>query len=82
MNVTLPQRIAVDLYIATGITVGAQLKVTNLTTGAVRLSISEQGLIDDHIPLNAYVQAKNDAGDAGAWAMSTGGGGINVVQVL
>ena len=40
MNVTLPQRIAVDLYIATGITVGAQLKVTNLTTGAVRLSTS------------------------------------------
>ncbi len=82
MNVTLPARTAVDLYAATGITVGTQLKVTNLTTGDVRLSVSESGLVDNHIPLNAYEQALNDAGDAGAWATCGIGGGVNVQGVV
>ena len=81
-NITLPARTAVDLYVASGISVGTQLKVTNLTTGDVRLSVSEAGLVDNHIPLNAYKQALNEATDAGAWALSTGGGGINVEGVI
>lgn len=80
-NVVLPKQTAVDLYVATGITVGVQIKVSNLTTGDVRLSISEAGLVNDHVPLGPYAQAINDTGDAGAWALSTGGGGVNVVEV-
>lgn len=82
MNVILQARIAVDLYAATGVTVGTQLKVTNLTTGDVRLSTSEAGLADNHVPLNAYKQALNDSGDSGAWALSTGGGGVNVEEIV
>lgn len=80
MNVKLPKRTAVDLYAATGITVGNKIKVSNLTTGDARLSESEAGLVNDHVPLGPYAQALNDLGDPGAWALSTGGGGVNVVE--
>ncbi len=80
-NVKLAKGVAVDLYLATGITVGNQIKVSNQTTGDVRLSTSEAGLLNDHIPIGPYTQALNDAGDPGAWAMSTGGGGVNVQEV-
>lgn len=82
MNVTLPASTPVDLYAATGITVGAQLKVSNITTGDVRLSTSEVGITDDHIPLGPYEQAVNDVGDSGAWAMSNVIGGVNVKEVV
>lgn len=80
-NVTLPAKTPVDLYAATGITVGNKLRVTNLTTGDVRLSTSQVGLNTDHVPLNAYEQALNDTGDVGAWAVSSTGGGVNVKGV-
>lgn len=80
-NVKLPKRTVVDLYAVTGITVGNQIKVTNLTTGDVRLSTSEAGLVNDHIPIGPYTQALNDVGDLGAFALSTGGGGVNVQEV-
>lgn len=82
MNVDLPKNTPVDLYAATGITVGLQLRVSNLTTGDVRLSISEAGLLTDHIPITMYEQAINNIGDAGAWASSTEVGGVNVVEVV
>lgn len=82
MNVILEARTPVDLYLATGITVGTQLRVTNLTTGDVRLSESEVGLNNDHIPLNAYEQAVNETTDVGAWASSTRTGGVNVKEVV
>ena len=80
-NEALPRRVAVDLYAATGITVGNQIRVTNLTTGDVRLSTSEAGLVNDHVPLKPYAQALNEVGDTGAWALSTGGGGVNVKEI-
>ncbi len=82
MNVDLPRNTPVDLYAATGITVGVQLRVSNLTTGDVRLSTSEAGLVDNHVPITGYEQAVNSVGDAGAWALSTGGGGVNVVGAV
>jgi hypothetical protein len=78
MNVNLPPNTPVDLYAATGITVGARLKVNNLSTGDVRLSISEAGLLNNHIPLGPYECATNETGDTGAWALTVGGGGLNV----
>ncbi len=78
MNVKLPGRTPVDLYAATGITVGTRLIAVNQTTGDVRLSTSEAGLQSDHIPLKPYATLTNDAGDTGAWAMTTIVGSINV----
>lgn len=81
MNVTLPSRTPVDLYATTGITVGAQLKVSVNGAGDVRLSDSEAGLVTDHIVLKCYDCAQNDAGDTGAWALSVSGSGLNVKEV-
>lgn len=80
-NVDLPARTAVNLYAATGFTVGVQLKVTNLTTRDVRLSTTSPGLVNDHVPIGPYTQAKNDVGDPGAFALCVGGGGVNVEEV-
>ena len=83
MNVTLPPRTPVDLYAATGITVGAQLRVSNIATTDVRLSTTEDGLVDDHVPITVYEQAVNNAGDVGAWASAAQlGGAVNVVEVV
>lgn len=81
MNVTLLPRTPVDLYTATGITVGTQLKVSVIGDGDVRLSDSEAGLITDHIVLKCYECAENDSGDAGAWASSVSGSGVNVKEL-
>ena len=77
-NVTLPRGVAVDLYAATGITPGVQLRVGNLSTSDVRLSTSEAGLVNDHRVMGPYQAAENDLGDLQAWALSVTGGGINV----
>ncbi len=77
-NVKLPANTAVNLYAATGINVGTQLIAINQTSGDVRLSTSEAGLNTDHVPLNVYGSLRNETGDAGAWAISTSGGSINV----
>lgn len=82
MNVTLPRNTPVDLYAETGITVGTQLKVSVIGAGDVRLSDNEAGLTSDHITMKTYECATNDAGDAGAWALSMSGSGVNVKEVV
>ena len=82
MNVTLPARTAVDLYAVTGIAVGTQLKVSNLTTQDVRLSTTEAGLVNDHVVMGMYSAATNETGDAEAWAICVGGGGVNVREIV
>lgn len=82
MNVTLPPRTPVDLYAATGITVGAQLKINVIGPGDVRLSESEAGLVTDHIVLKTYECATNETGDTGAWSSSVSGSAINVKEVV
>ncbi len=81
MNVTLPSRTTVNLYTATGITVGTQLKVSVIGAGDVRLATSEAGLVTDHIVLKCYECGQNDTGDTGAWALSVSGSGVNVKGV-
>lgn len=80
-NVTLPARTWVDLYDATGITVGVQIEAINLTPNDVRLAATsvEPTVNDDHIPLT-YRSGKglNDAGDPGAWALCVAGGAVDV----
>ena len=83
MNVTLPARTWVDLYDATGIAVGTQIDVVNLTPNDVRLAstAAEPTIDDDHIPLIfRSAKGRNDVGDPGAWAMCVGGGGISVQE--
>lgn len=82
MNVLLPARTPVDLYSATGIPVGTKIRVSNLTTNDVRLSVSQLGLSNDHIVMKPYEQACNNTGDTGAWASCTGEGGVNVSEVI
>ena len=84
MNVKLPARTWVDLYNATGITIGTQVSLINLTSNDLRLSdaAAEPTVSDDHIPL-AYRSgsALNSTGDLGLWALCAAGGGINVREV-
>lgn len=83
-NVTLPAGTWVDLYTATGITVGLQLTVQNITSRDVRLSATaiEPVVTDDHIPLTyGHGLAVNEAGDAGAWALALAGGAVDVKEV-
>lgn len=81
MNVTLPPRTNVDLYAATGFDTSRRLKVTNLVTDDVRLSTTEAGLIDDHVPLGPYKTGYNETTDTTAWATCSTGGGVNVQEV-
>lgn len=80
-NIPLPKGAAIDLYAAASITVGVKIQTSNLTSNDVRLSTSEAGLVNDHIPLGPREQAVNDSGDTGAFALSVGGGGVNVRAV-
>ena len=83
-NVKLPARTWVDLYAATGITVGVQIKTINITPNDVRLAdtATEPTPNDDHIPLLfGRGVFENDIGDAGAWAMCVAGGAIDVKEV-
>lgn len=80
-NVKLPARTWVDLYAATGITVGVQINTINLTSNDIRLAetATEPTGLTDHIPLLfGRGTAQNDVADAGAWAFCMSGGGVDV----
>jgi hypothetical protein len=51
-NVTLPPKTAVDLYAATGISVGTTITASNLGVGDRRISASEAGLQNDYARCN------------------------------
>jgi len=83
-NVILPARTWVDLYAATGFTVGVQLNTVNLTPNDVRLVATENEPVasDSHIPLLfGRGTGQNDIGDPGAWALCVAGGAIDVAEV-
>ena len=84
-NVKLPAKTPVDLYAATLITVGAQIKVTNLTPDSVRTysTVGSPTVTDDHYPCEFRASpVVNQVGDVGAWAMSMTGGGVDVQEVI
>lgn len=81
MNIDLQPAVPVDLYAATGITVGAQISVLNNFSTAIKLSTTEAGLESDYRNLLGYKSAFNDSGDAGAWVVAVNGGFINVKEV-
>lgn len=78
-NVPLTKGVATDLYAATGIAVGTQLNIQNLTCDCLRLAVSQAALTTDCRVAKVLDTASNSAGDTGAWAMSTvNDGEINV----
>lgn len=83
-TVTLPPKTFVDLYAATGITVGTQLAAINLTPDDVRLfdTQNEPTSTDNYTPcLYRGGAALNSATDLGAWAWSLVGGALEVKEV-
>lgn len=84
-NVKLPAKQWVDLYAGSGLSVGIQITALNLTPNDVRLcsTAGEPTGTTDHVPL-LFGRGKgiNQAGDAGAWAMCVGGGGVDILEVI
>ena len=82
-NVVLPEGEWVDLYDATGIVVGVQIDVVNMTPNDVRLAstAAEPVPADDHTPLLfGRAIGQNDDADPGAWAMCVAGGAVDVTE--
>ena len=78
--VKLPAGVWVDLYAATGINVGVQLDVINVTPNDVKLSstVGEPTPTDPNLPLLFNSKAVCDQSSLGAWAMCVAGGAISV----
>ena len=86
MNIVLVKGVATNLYAATGITVGTQIRVQNQSEQLVTLSDSSAGLARDAtgdcVTVRPFKSATNKASAAGAWAKAeTGVCLINVVEV-
>lgn len=83
-NVTLPANVWVDLYAATGITVGDQILTQNLGSVGIRLHSSAAiPTVDGFRRAASGQEAINDAMDAGAWAYSPVVDGlVNVKAVI
>lgn len=86
MNLVLQKGVATNLYAATGIAVGTQIRVQNQSEQIVTLADSSAGLARDAtgdcVTITPFKSATNKASAAGAWAKSeTGGCLINVVEV-
>lgn len=81
-NIVLPSHVWVNLYAETGIPVGTQILTQNISTCDVRLysGAAQPGQGQNHMYqlLQNGQFARNDQGDAGAFAMCVGGGGVNV----
>lgn len=85
-NIPIPKNTWIDLYNASGITVGTAIRVQNIGVNDVYLTVSatEPGL-----DLTAYnvlnrengVQLRNTTGDPGAWAYSNSGSLVSVAEV-
>lgn len=79
-NTPLPADVWVDIYAATGITVGTQILVQNIGVCDVYLA-SQAAQPTDETRRQVLLRAQfalNDFNDAGAWAICTAGGALNV----
>ena len=70
-NVTLSKGVPTDLYLATGISVGTQITIQNITGNRVRLATSQLGLTEDYRVMDQNQTGTNKAADTGAWALCT-----------
>lgn len=79
-NIPIPSNVWVDLYAASGFTVGEPMVVHNIGVCDIFLASQADAPLDD---LNHQVLVRgdfliNDPGDAGAWAKCIAGGLVNV----
>jgi hypothetical protein len=86
-NINLPINTWVDIYAATGITVGTAISVQNIGVSDVYLTVLTGEPPIDYDAYNIVqrdngVRLRNDSGDSGAWAMCPNNKGkINVRPV-
>lgn len=84
-DVILPPNTPVDLYAATGITVGNQIAVQNNSGGDVRLYSGATTPVlgqSGSTLVKPGITAKNTTGDTGAWAWCITQGSVQVTEVV
>ena len=84
-NIVLPANTWVDIYAASGVTVGVQINVENLGSQVVYLNAGAAQPTDQAAfrAVRPGSEKLNDTGDAGAWAFSPVESGlINVKEVV
>lgn len=72
MIITLSPGVPVNLYAATGVTVGKQLHLHNVTGERVHISTSQTGLSDNYDTIDGTQSRTNQVGDTGAWIVCPG----------
>lgn len=86
-NIKLPSNTWTDLYAASGVVVGVQIAVQNLSDVEVKLhtSLTAPSATDarnddtgSFSRLKSYQESVNDSGDSGAWAYAHSDGLVNV----
>jgi len=79
-NIPLPANTWVDLYAASGITVGTQITLTNIGPVNVNLctKATTPNISDGFEPVKPFESKTNPSGASGAWAFSTSATGVNV----
>jgi len=87
MNLVLVKGVATNLYAATGIAVGTQIRVQNQSEQLLTLSDSSAGLARDAtgdcLTVRPFESATNAASATGAWAKAeTGNCLVNVRMVV
>lgn len=82
-NVPIPSDTPVDLYAATGITVGVKIEAQNIGCSDVRLysQLAEAIVGDGQQVIHRGEYMENDEGDSGAWAISSHQDGLLNVKV-
>lgn len=80
-DVPLTANTWVDLYAATGITVGTQIVASNKGSVRFTLAASATAPSDNRgITVEPNQQAINENGDTGAWAYCSSGGLVSVAE--
>lgn len=84
-DVILPPRTPVNLYAATGITVGTKVSVQNVTSNDVRIHVGPvqptMGVSGASL-LRPGEAGENETGDSGLWAWSVTGAAVQVAEVI
>lgn len=82
-NIPLPRNEWIDLYVASGIATGSQLKIQNTGSGQVRLydgATQPAGGGDTYAILPMLKQTTNESGDLGCWAWCSTGSQLSVSE--
>lgn len=84
-NITIPANTWVNLYTASGIAVGTQIRVKLIGGGEVKLvakATQPTNLSAYDVLVSRAVPVTNRSGDSGAWAYSTGAPSLVNVEIV